>query len=516
MKAREEALVLWTAATNPEHSLGLLQERTLRASKALYSIHIENVSVLLLLYAVLTSVTSAVMWVIFDASSDITDANVIVEWATILQDYTNDNVHEHVLPPHCYGYLNMSSSVATTVPTDPIQVEPLSYKLVLDIDKDPLYTLCHPSVTTELLLRITDMGLTIAFGLTGQNWDEEDSDQNPDELMARDLQLFSGYIEMLLKVVLPRLFPVYEATRTIENESAYRSPKTGYYFGEDGKRKRSPASPISMIDEVASRLCPDIAMMFGSLESAIGMVNGALMEDQSERLMSLMGGVYLWELLSEVTTFDPKAVDRYLSGPHAPLLNYMSNATPPLAKGGAKNGRRNANNRFHKNNAVSTDESTVTQHSVRSFDGLWLGEKWRFFIDAMSCHSKALRKIDLGTRNNEPPQIARLPIHTLTGPVICVRPTAEEVTALLLKATSDLNADAKTGGESAKKSNSRQNRRKRHERNAGTKNSRQKNVSDVRCVTNMAVYLLMLSDASHPLKIPRPEKFGRLLSNRGS
>ena len=461
-----------------------------------------------------------VMWCIFDASSDITEANVIVEWATILQDYTNETVTEHVLPPHCYGSLNMTSSVTTTVPTEPVQVEPLSFKLVLDIDKDPLYTLCHPLVATELLLRLTDMGLTIAFGLTGQNWDEEDADQNPDELMTRDLQLFSSYIEMMLKVIIPRLFPIYEATRTIENESAYRSPKTGYYFGGDGKRKRSSGASMVLIDEIASRLCPDIAMMFGSFESAIGMVNGALMEDQSERLMSLMGGVYIWELLSEVTTFDPKAVDRYLSGPHAPLLNYMSRASPP--RKGDNKGRRNAYNRSKRNSSASADSKNEERSSkldgklssVRAFDGLWLGEKWRFYIDAMSYHSKAQRKIDLKA-SEETTHVARLPIPSLSGPVICVRPTAEEVTALLLQATSDLSTDDKTGGGgSAKKSI---NKGKRSGRNSGKQKFRQhKNANDVRCVRNMAVYLLMLSDASHPLKIPRPQKFGLLLSNRGN
>ena len=57
-KDREQALAHWTAATNPDHSLKLMYERTVRA----------------------------VMWCIFDHSSDIMDASVLIEWATILQE----------------------------------------------------------------------------------------------------------------------------------------------------------------------------------------------------------------------------------------------------------------------------------------------------------------------------------------------------------------------------------------------------------------------------------------------
>lgn len=56
-RQRSLDVALWTAATNPEHSLRLLQERTIRA----------------------------IMWCIFDKSSDIMDGKVLVEWATILQ-----------------------------------------------------------------------------------------------------------------------------------------------------------------------------------------------------------------------------------------------------------------------------------------------------------------------------------------------------------------------------------------------------------------------------------------------
>lgn len=61
--AREEALAHWTAATNPDHSLHYLHERTVRA----------------------------VMWCIFDHSSDIMEAVVLVEWATILQEVYDFN-----------------------------------------------------------------------------------------------------------------------------------------------------------------------------------------------------------------------------------------------------------------------------------------------------------------------------------------------------------------------------------------------------------------------------------------
>ena len=93
------------------------------------------------------------MWCILDNSSDVV-ASVPLEWATILQDHTNALVSEHTLPIQCYSNLHLQSSYSPAIPMDPIAMSPLSHKLVLDIDKDPLYTLCHPSVTTALLNRI--------------------------------------------------------------------------------------------------------------------------------------------------------------------------------------------------------------------------------------------------------------------------------------------------------------------------------------------------------------------------
>jgi hypothetical protein len=140
---RAAARAQWAEATGAtavaDHSLSHLLERTIRA----------------------------IMLCIVDNSSEI-EASVPLEWATILQEYTNHAVEEHVLPVQCFSNLGICASAAPAVPTESLVTEPLTMRMVLDIDKDPLYTLCHPSVTTALLLRLSEMGFIIAYGLTGQ------------------------------------------------------------------------------------------------------------------------------------------------------------------------------------------------------------------------------------------------------------------------------------------------------------------------------------------------------------
>lgn len=403
-----------------------------------------------------------------------------------------------MLPLHCYSNLNMDGSIATSVPPEPLEHDPLSCKLILDIDKDPFYTLCHPSVMSELLMRLTEMGFTIAYGLTGQDWDEEDMNYTSEDLMKRDLDLFLGYLEILLKVMIPRVFPIFEAVKTLEN-------------GRDKKNRKGrgkSTGPISLLHEISESLYGDLTLLFGAVETILSLITGELIEDQAERVSTLLSSVYLWELLCEVTTFDPHAVGKYLNeAVHGPLLNYMSNATPLISVNGQTN-RRGRSNKLKNSNKERGQSQNVRDNnrSARSFDGLWLGEKWRFFMDAMSYHTKSNRKIDMTVDDLYRP-IARAPIVSLTGPVICLRPTAEEVTDLLLQATAgdatSIPKRKKTGANDGA-------RRKRRSGGRGDNHD-----NELRCLTNMTKYLFTLNDATHPIKLPIPRKFQELLRFKG-
>lgn len=97
------------------------------------------------------------------------EARTITEWAIMLQDYTDQTVPFHSLPSSAYRALGISSEPPTETILEGDEHAPvLSSRLVLDMDKDPLFTLCHPSVITMLLQKIAQMGFTIAYGVTGQ------------------------------------------------------------------------------------------------------------------------------------------------------------------------------------------------------------------------------------------------------------------------------------------------------------------------------------------------------------
>ncbi len=101
------------------------------------------------------------------------NAAVVTTWAFILQRYTDTHTPIHHLPAVTRSLLELRAGDAPAVPPhSDVSIdsssEHYSCRLVLDADKDPLFSLCSRSVVTLLLTRIVELGMSIAFGLTGQ------------------------------------------------------------------------------------------------------------------------------------------------------------------------------------------------------------------------------------------------------------------------------------------------------------------------------------------------------------
>ena len=101
------------------------------------------------------------------------NAAVITTWAYILQRYTDSHTPIHHLPVATRSLLELRAGATPAVTSRGVapaegSSELYSCRLVLDVDKDPLFSLCSPAVVELLFSRIVDLGMISAFGLTGQ------------------------------------------------------------------------------------------------------------------------------------------------------------------------------------------------------------------------------------------------------------------------------------------------------------------------------------------------------------
>lgn len=157
--------------------------------------------------------------------------------------------------------------------------ELLSHRLILDMKVDPLFTLCHPAVVGQLFERMVEQGFMVCFGVTGQSWGEDPDRHDSESMMQRDLDMMDVYFDLLLRVIMPRVFPIY-ALITQEKQSSKKRPdkfrrKEGVIPSSRQQASQSrPAGKVCMLREIANSFGDELQELFSSVETLLSLVQG--------------------------------------------------------------------------------------------------------------------------------------------------------------------------------------------------------------------------------------------------
>jgi hypothetical protein len=201
---------------------------------------------------------------------------------------------------------------------------------------------------------------------------------DPEAMMLRDLRVFESYFELLIRVIMPRIFPVYTAV--------CGSAHTRQQNPRALKQTKTVNAKLNLLEEISSALRSELPLLFQTISSIMQQIQGILsekalfiklnrlcsdelMEDQMNRVCTLLKSMYVWDLLNEISRFRPSR----LEGDDLILMTNVMSAQS--ARGSGVRGKARKQPRGRQFSGGKGDGLTTLEG---------LGENWRMLLDALS------------------------------------------------------------------------------------------------------------------------------------
>ena len=89
---------------------------------------------------------------------------------------------------------------------------------------------------------------------------------DPETMMLRDLRVFESYFELLIRVIMPRIFPVYTAVCG----SAQTRPRTP----RASKQPNAANLKLNLLEEISSALRSELPLLFQTVSSIMVHIQG--------------------------------------------------------------------------------------------------------------------------------------------------------------------------------------------------------------------------------------------------